>query len=338
MAIQNFELSHMSDPQLLESTRAAVAEERRLTACVLVHLEEVERRGLHLDRYASMFQFCLQDLRYSESEANARISAMRLAREMPEITQAVEQGRLSLTNLVKAHAYFKQEKKTGTPVSAQAKKELLQELEGKSKRECEVILARLSPQALPAERERVLTPTHMEISFTADQELMADLERIRAFWGHHGKLSYAELIQRMAKQILKRIDPAREPQRRRAQPQEKAPFPTETKNSPFPDQVELNEEVGLSPTPPLSIPPADFVTPRSRAIPRANRRKVWQQDDSQCSYVDPKTGRRCRSRFALEVDHVLAYAHGGTHDPSNLRLLCRAHHARHTERIFRKRE
>ena len=38
-----------------------------------------------------------------------------------------------------------------------------------------------------------------------------------------------------------------------------------------------------------------------RAIPAAVRREVWQRDGGRCSYVDPRTGRRCASRHLLQV-------------------------------------
>ncbi len=37
-----------------------------------------------------------------------------------------------------------------------------------------------------------------------------------------------------------------------------------------------------------------------RAIPAAVRREVWQRDGGRCSYVDPRTGRRCASRHLLQ--------------------------------------
>ena len=63
-----------------------------------------------------------------------------------------------------------------------------------------------------------------------------------------------------------------------------------------------------------------------RAIPAAVRRQVWQRDGGRCSYVDRQTGRRCRSRHLIEIDHIMPYALGGGADPENLRLVCRAHH------------
>ena len=71
---------------------------------------------------------------------------------------------------------------------------------------------------------------------------------------------------------------------------------------------------------------------RSRYIPAPVRREVWCRDGGCCSYVDPHSGRRCGSRFLLELDHIIPLALGGDAQPSNLRLHCSAHHRfRHRE-------
>ena len=59
---------------------------------------------------------------------------------------------------------------------------------------------------------------------------------------------------------------------------------------------------------------------RSRYIPIPVRREVWRRDGGCCSYVDPHSGRRCGSRFLLELDHIVPFALGGDAQPSNLRL------------------
>ena len=63
-----------------------------------------------------------------------------------------------------------------------------------------------------------------------------------------------------------------------------------------------------------------------RSIPSAVKREVWRRDQGCCSYVDRHTGRRCGSRFFLELDHILPVALGGAAEPGNLRLRCAAHH------------
>ena len=70
-----------------------------------------------------------------------------------------------------------------------------------------------------------------------------------------------------------------------------------------------------------------------RSIPAGVRREVWRRDQGCCSYVDRHTGRRCGSRFFLEIDHIVPVARGGGAEPANLRLRCSAHHRfRHARR------
>ena len=72
---------------------------------------------------------------------------------------------------------------------------------------------------------------------------------------------------------------------------------------------------------------------RSRYIPVAVKREVWRRDQGCCSYVDRHSGRRCGSRFRLEIDHIVPFALGGGAEPGNLRLRCSAHHRyRHAQR------
>ena len=63
---------------------------------------------------------------------------------------------------------------------------------------------------------------------------------------------------------------------------------------------------------------------QNRYIPVATRRLVMAQDNYCCSYV-AKDGKRCQSRWDLEIDHIKPFAYGGSNDASNLRLLCRTH-------------
>ena len=69
----------------------------------------------------------------------------------------------------------------------------------------------------------------------------------------------------------------------------------------------------------------------ARAIPAAVRRFVWLRDAACCSYLDPVTGRLCRSTHLLQIDHIQPVAAGGSAQPDNLRLRCAAHH-RHRHR------
>jgi hypothetical protein len=55
-------------------------------------------------------------------------------------------------------------------------------------------------------------------------------------------------------------------------------------------------------------------------IPAANRRFVWRRDRGRC--VVPG----CRAAACIDVHHLRPREHGGTHEATNLALLCAGHH------------
>ena len=73
---------------------------------------------------------------------------------------------------------------------------------------------------------------------------------------------------------------------------------------------------------------------RSRAIPAAIRREVYQRDGGQCCFVDTQTGQRCQARAHLQFHHELPFARGGPHSAENVRLLCAVHNAHFARRDY----
>jgi 5-methylcytosine-specific restriction endonuclease McrA len=73
--------------------------------------------------------------------------------------------------------------------------------------------------------------------------------------------------------------------------------------------------------------------PQSRYIPKSVAHKVRERDQYQCTFISP-TGRRCTEKRGLELDHIKAFAQGGSSEASNLRLLCPAHNQLHAETTF----
>src|SRR5581483_9370140 len=91
-------LKALNDPSLIENTMALVAEERRISTQILDHLREIERRQLFFRHgCASLHEFAIRILGYSDGAAHRRISAMRLIRDVPEVAQSLEEGTLSLS-------------------------------------------------------------------------------------------------------------------------------------------------------------------------------------------------------------------------------------------------
>jgi 5-methylcytosine-specific restriction endonuclease McrA len=75
--------------------------------------------------------------------------------------------------------------------------------------------------------------------------------------------------------------------------------------------------------------------PNRAPIPRATRREVVERDGWRCCFVSDD-GRRCDARAFVEFDHETPNGLGGTSQPENLRLLCRAHNRLAAERIYGK--
>ncbi len=306
------EIQKLSDDKLLHGTQSLVQEERRVTLLVLRHLREIERRRLFADRgYGSLFDYCTRELKYSEAAAQRRIASMRLLRELPEIETRIEEGRLSLSVVSRAQTFFRQESRVDTPVSTAQKREILQELEGKSAREAErALLARSSDpvQVLP-ERVRAVSAELSEIRFVAEQTFVRELEILRGLLAHsHPNASMAELLKFAVALAVRKLDRAREPERRAS--------------SSDPEPVSVQVSATVSPL------PTSEVVPDRRRPSRALEREVWRRDASCCSYTDPTTGRKCGSRHRLQVDHVRPWALGGENTVKNLRLLCFQHNQR----------
>jgi hypothetical protein len=212
--------------------------------------------------------------------------------------EKLQDGSLSLCVAAKTQSFLRKEdqlrKESGQEkLSVEAKQEIIESMVGASTRECERRLAELSPEAaLPAEKARPLSDQKTLIQFVADAELLEKLEQLKNLLAHQTDGSYRQLIEKLAELALKKLDPEKKPEKK-------------------------NDAHLLPPLEPS----------KTRFIPAAVKRAVWKRDGGSCTYTDPKTGKRCSSRHAIQYDHVHAYSLGGETSIQNLRLRCRAHNA-----------
>ena len=73
---------------------------------------------------------------------------------------------------------------------------------------------------------------------------------------------------------------------------------------------------------------------KSKNVPVNLKRTIFEKAKHQCEYVDPKTGRRCGSRYLLELDHRKPYSLGGETSLENLRVLCKSHNIHQAVKYF----
>jgi len=94
-------LAHLSDGEVLASTRRLVGASNQLFADLLAHLAEVEARGIHRAKAcASLYTYCIYELQFSEDAAFRRVSAARFVKAFPALFDAVASGELHLTGLL----------------------------------------------------------------------------------------------------------------------------------------------------------------------------------------------------------------------------------------------
>jgi len=299
-------ISDLNSTELLNTVKTLVSEERRITVALIDHLREVERRMLYADiGYSNLFEFCTQYLGLSEGSAQRRISAMRLTRDVPEARASLESGSLSLTNASKLHAAFRAKKKLGENLKAEEKKEILKSVTHLSQRACETKLFEIMPKAMASlhhEREKIIGADQTEIRLVVDNELHSKLQRLKELLSHSiPDGSYTKILEHLADQEIAKLEKKKGIT---ASPQ--MVEPTTALVKPATAQLKIDEAVKN---------PAQ----NNKALPIAIRREVCRRSKGKCEYPE------CTSRYRLEIDHIQPRAHGGGHDPGNLRLLCRTH-------------
>jgi len=131
------DVSRCTDHELVVKLRQLVAADRALSVELLMHMGEMDARGLYREQaYASMFDYSVQALHMSDAEAYLRIHAARMGRKFPLILDLFASGALHLTGIKLLGPY-------STPDNHV---QLLERARGKSKREVERLVAEIAPK------------------------------------------------------------------------------------------------------------------------------------------------------------------------------------------------
>ncbi len=208
-----YETSILSDSKLISTLKSFICDERKLTTKILHYLQEVEARKLYLEAgYSSLFSYAIQELGYSSDAAYRRISAMRLLKALPKeaLESKLESGALSLTTMAQASQFFKAEnntrKQAAAPLlSAADKKDILNELSFKSKKDVEKILEEKSIDKRESKVE-------LKLSLTKAQ--YEKIQKLKALLSHKNtKGSIDGLLEILMNDGLSKYDPAEKQKR-----------------------------------------------------------------------------------------------------------------------------
>ncbi len=277
----------MTNSELEIKLHGLVREERKITEEILGLIREADKRKLYLERgYGSLYDWLTREYGYSHGAAHRRIQSARLVEVVPSVKEKLEVGSVNLTTLAQVQtAVRKEERNSGKKVSAERKLALVEEIEGKSSRETEKILAANFPEQAPGrEFLRAVNSEEAKLTVVLGEEAVENLKRVKELLAHTKPgASFAEVIAHLAKDFVDRQDPLKKSGTGQARRQKTA-----------------------------------TLTP-------SQKRAVLQRTKGQCEFIDPITKRRCQSRFQIQVDHIIPKAHGGTNESKNLRCLCREH-------------
>jgi 5-methylcytosine-specific restriction endonuclease McrA len=327
----------LADGVLLCRLRELVLRSAALTAAVLVHLGEVDARGLHLgEGYSSLFAYCTGALGLSESAAYKRIQAARLCRRLPAVLGAVQSGRIHLSGLCVLAPHLDEHNH----------RQALDAAAGRSKRDIEILAERLRPTPVPAPApsspepapgqvgldlvttaartepaatETIAPPvrpparpqdaapssertrTERRVSLVATVRLEGLLDRARALLAHtEGGADTTAVVERALDLLVTTLEKKRFGIG--ARPRRAKPASTDTRGE-----------------------TADVVVTAVRpTLPVALRRAVYERDGGRCTFVAP-SGHRCGETRGLELHHRTPWAVGGPDALDNLTLHCRPH-------------
>ena len=339
--------SALSDRDLLVRLDVLAANEREATVELVAHLAALDvRPALYAALgFGSLFAYCTLTLRLSEDAACARIEAARACRRFPLILDRLASGALTLTSVRLLARHLTRE-------NHQA---VLDRASGRSRREIEALVAELAPQAdvttsvrrlpapplapaplspavagpiqapsptvatiplpppvpRPADRPivRASAPQRYRVQLTIGEETHEKLRRLQALLRREiPDGDPAAILDRALSLLLERV--------------ERTKLGARLASAIRPGTDTTKEKT----------PPAPSGR-RSRHVPRAVRRAVWNRDGGQCAFVS-EAGRRCPERTFLELHHIRPYARQGPATVENIGLRCRWHNQYEAELSF----
>jgi 5-methylcytosine-specific restriction endonuclease McrA len=316
-------LESLSDDELIAETKRLVAAERVATAALLRSLMELDTRRLYLrEGCSSLFTYCTQVLHLAEGAAYNRIEAARAARRFPIVLDALANGLITLTTI----------RLLAPHLTDGNHRELVAAAHHKSKHDVEWLIATINPRpavpalirAVPARPPAPETVRTMASASGPTTPPMPPRPRVGSARAAPaaGEVKVLSVDSYKLQVTLSR---STHDKLRRAQDLLRHTIPTGDLASLLDRAVTLlladleRRRCAATPTPRAAATGPG----RSRHIPAAVKRAVWQRDQGRCAFIG--ASGRCRETAFLEFHHVEPFAEGGRATVENLQVRCKAH-------------
>jgi len=333
-----------------------VGDERDVQVEFLRHLAEYDDRRAYLATgFGSLWDYLTRELHYREGAAHRRIRTMRVVRRFPQLAEALRDGRLCLTTAALLEPVLTEENAA----------DLLARAAFKSKAEVEHLVVSIQPRTAPRDGirkvpERREAPAAVTLPLAPAAPALDETPEVRGSPAVEAPPAPASVPPRDTEprasirpvaadtwSLTARIDAAlkRDIEELTALLSHKLPngdlaavlreavHCAMEKHGKRRGAVEPARKVNRRASPERSATTAAPASKLRDPIPAEVRREVWKRDAGCCAWIGPD-GRRCESRWKLELDHIQPAALGGPSTPDNLRLLCGAHNMFHAELTF----
>ncbi|HAG90701.1 MAG TPA: hypothetical protein DCL41_02450 [Bdellovibrionales bacterium] len=150
-------------------------QEKRITSEILNKLQEMENSRQYLEMgYNSLFDYLVRGLGYSEATAYQRQACVRLAKEVPELKQKIDQGSLTLSAVTTAFKHLRKK-----PV--EEKRKILASMENKSSREVTALFLEPTP-TIKIKKTEYIDKVHLRLELSHEQH--EKLEKLKALKSH----------------------------------------------------------------------------------------------------------------------------------------------------------
>jgi hypothetical protein len=195
--------------QIVEKLKQLVASERKITAEIIEHIQEIDRIKIHLQMgYPSLFAFLTEHIGYSGSSAQRRIEAARLVSEVPSLKEEIKSGELNLSQvaLVAQSVRQKQREEPKVEINSEDKRALLDQIKNQSFEESQKIISQtLDLEIKSLDRKVVQKNESVRMEATFSKEQMETFNQVKSLISHiNPRATFAEVFEHLAKDFLKR--------------------------------------------------------------------------------------------------------------------------------------
>ena len=296
---------HPLDDQAAEIIQRYRSEEKKLISV----LQQIEAQFVFRELgYTSMYQYCLERHKISESRAYELIYVSRKCTEVPQLKAAIETGTVSISAA----------KRIGSVVTQKNAELWISHAATLKQKDLERVVAIANPKEAVKERVKPVAENRSMLVVGISQELEGKLERVKELVAQSTAkaCTLEQALEQMAALFLERKDPVQRAERVTQKKSDAAVKPSLTC---------LSKVAGLLEKPAPAVARQTVARQTRSPIPAAIRHQVMLRDRGECQGKTPQ-GTRCKCRQWTDIHHIQPVSLGGSNRPDNLLTLCRSHH------------